>query len=380
MERIHFSNYFGTTPLTIGAARFATVTTIPSIDPTHDAPLTFSGNTSVTIPAGQSAISDPVNIDVEFGQMMAVSMYLEGTFGPLTQHDAQVITNYATPSGAGNRTTDSVGTSLTAQTSEWFLLSEMDVYGPYQGTVALFGSSPIDGHNSNYGNQYSYPTANVPIAGQNNDRVADWLARELNAAGYKIGIANAGVLGDPAGTGGPGNAGVSPGVERIGRDALNLPSIKTVVISLGSIDLRGTFCQDATEVETALTSMVSQAQAAGVQVILATVAPSSPCEATGVANSGPYFSAASPWAGDLNPGPENPDETQRHILNDWIRTTGAQLPGVVGIADFDTAFSYVGVHPDFMIPNLNSGDNFHPNGPGYKVMANSIPINLLLPQ
>jgi lysophospholipase L1-like esterase len=206
------------------------------------------------------------------------------------------------------------------------------------------------------------------------------MARELNAAGYQIGLANAGVLADPAGTGSPISAGVTAGVNRIGRDALSLPSVKTVVISLGSVDLRAGECQDATEVEPALTSMVSQAQAAGVQVILATVSPSSPCQLADVPNAGPYFSAADPWAGDINPGPENPDETQRRILNNWIRTTGAQLPGVVGIADFDAAFSYVGVHPDFMIPNLNSGDNFHPNGPGYQVMANSIPINLLLPQ
>jgi lysophospholipase L1-like esterase len=381
MERVHFSNYFGTTPITIGAARLAIATTVPAIDPTHDAPLTFSGSTSVTIPAGGTVISDPVNITFTFGQKMGVTMYLSGTYGALTHHSSLVITNYTTASGAGNTTTDTAGTSLTNEVAEWYLLSEMDVYGPYQGTVALLGSSPFDGYHSDYGNQNSYPTANNSISGQDNDRVTDWLARELNAAGYQIGVANAGVLADSAGTGDPTvPEGVTPGQGRIGRDVLSLPSVKTVVISLGSVDLRGTSCQDATEVESGLTSMVSQAQAAGVRVILATVSPSSPCEISGVANSGPYFTAANPWAGDSNPGPENPDETQRHIVNNWIRTTGAQLPGVVGIADFDAAFSYVGVHPDFMIPNLNSGDNFHPNGPGYQVMADSIPINLLLPQ
>ncbi len=380
MERVHFSNYFGTTPITIGAARLAVAATVPAIDPTHDEPLTFSGSSSVTIPAGGAVVSDPVNITYTFGQKMGVTMYLSGTYGPLTQHNSLVTTNYMTASGAGNTTADAAGTSLTSQVAEWYLLSEMDVYGAYQGTVVLLGSSPFDGYHSDYGDQNSYPSANYSIPGQDNDRVTDWLARELNAAGYQIGIADAGVLGDPAGAGSPISAGVTAGVNRIGRDALSLPSVKTVVISLGSVDLRSTECQDATEVETGLTGMVTQAQAAGVNVILATVSPSSPCQASGVANSGPYFTAADPWAGDLIPGPENPDETQRRILNNWIRTTGAQLPGVVGIADFDAALSYVGVHPDFMIPNLNSGDNFHPDGPGYQVMANSIPVDVLLPQ
>jgi hypothetical protein len=51
------------------------------------------------------------------------------------------------------------------------------------------------------------------------------------------------------------------------------------------------------------------------------------------------------------------------LVNQWIRTSGAQLPGVVGVADFDQALSDP-AHPDFLISNLNSGDNYHPNGYG----------------
>ena len=31
-----------------------------------------------------------------------------------------------------------------------------------------------------------------------------------------------------------------------------------------------------------------------------------------------------------------------------------------------------------MIPNLNSGDNFHPNGAGYGVQSSAIPLNAIL--
>jgi hypothetical protein len=66
-------------------------------------------------------------------------------------------------------------------------------------------------------------------------------------------------------------------------------------------------------------------------------------------------------------------------MNTWIKTAGAQLPGVVGIADFDAALLYT-AHPDFMIPMYNSGDNFHPNGPGYGVQSSAIPLKSILGQ
>jgi hypothetical protein len=69
---------------------------------------------------------------------------------------------------------------------------------------------------------------------------------------------------------------------------------------------------------------------------------------------------------------------QRNLVNAWIRTTAATLPGVVGIADLDKALADP-AHPDFMLPNLNSGDNFHPNGVGYGVQSGAIPLDVLLP-
>ncbi len=96
-------------------------------------------------------MSDPVNLTYTFGHKLAVTAYVQRTFAPLTQHDSQVVTNYSSAANAGNTTTDTGGTSLSQANTEWFLLSGMDVYGQYQGTVAIFGSSTIDGHNSNFG-------------------------------------------------------------------------------------------------------------------------------------------------------------------------------------------------------------------------------------
>jgi hypothetical protein len=378
-ERVRFSNYYGTEPVTIGAARLAIAATPPAVDSANDAALSFSGSPSITIAPGTEVTSDPVNVTYAFGQKMAVTAYVQGTFAPLSQHNSQAITNYNSVIDSGNTTTDAVGTSLSQANSEWFLLSGMDVYGQYQGTVALFGSSTIDGHASNYGDTNAYPVPNVAIPGQDNDRISDALARTLNAAGFHLGVLNAGILGEAAGPSSGSAPGVD-GVDRIGRDVLHQPGIKTVVIDLGQVDLRQNSCGEATDVEDALQSMVAQANAVGVRVILGTIAPASYCTLATSPNYGPNpVNDGGPFAGDSNPGPRNPENVQRQLVNTWIKTTGLTLPGVVGVADFEGALAGSD-HPDFLIPNLNSGDNFHPNGVGYQVKSQAIPINSILPK
>jgi hypothetical protein len=381
-ERLHFSNFFGTTPITIGTARLAIdPNDNAAIDPTHDVAITFSGSSSVTIAPGQNIVSDPVQLTYTFGQKLAVSMYVKGTFPPLTQHVTDVQNNFASAVNAGDTTSDATGSSLTQQTQEWFLLSGMDVFGPYQGTVVVFGSSSIDGNHSDYGDTNLYPTANVPVPGQDSDRPSDWLARQLIAAGYNMGVLNAGVSADPAGpnTGATPATGIADGIDREQRDVLDQPGVTTVVTYLGAVDIKTQDCKSAPDVEDSLTQIISMAAAANVRVIVGTLPPSTFCVVSGMANFGLSPTAANPYAGGATtPGPINPGETQRMLVNTWIRTTAVNFPGVVGIADFDKALADP-ANPSFLLPNLNSGDNTHPDGFGYSVQSSAIPLNLILP-
>jgi lysophospholipase L1-like esterase len=264
-----------------------------------------------------------------------------------------------------------MGISLT----DWLMVTGIDVYGSYQGSVVVFGSSSIDGHASNTVNTTGYPAASVADPTLDNNRPSDWLARQLIAAGYRMGVLNAGAVGDPAGEDSTTASGTTTaGVDRMQHDVLQQANVKAVVIYFGGVDTR-IDCKPATDVEVSLSNMVQQAQAAGVRVILATLPPSEYCTTT----PGLIPTSANPYLGDINPGPENPGSTQRRALNDWIRTTGSTLPGVVAIADFDKALADP-VHPDFMIPVLNSGDNFHPNGEGYGVQSSAIPLSKILGQ
>lgn len=374
-ERVHFSNYFGTTPITIGAARLAVASSgdqSAAIDSSQNAGLTFNGSKSITLQPNQEIDSDPVNVTYSFGEWLAVSVYMQGAFPALTEHNAQVSNNFFSPSGAGDVTNDIAGRSFTTSSQEWFLVTSVEAYGPFQGTVAFFGSSSVDGHASNYGDTNSYPVSNVGIAGQNIDRPTDWLARSLQTAGYSLGVVNAGLLADPAGhDANTANGSVLSGIDRFQHDVVQQPGIKAVVIYIGGIDLRGD-CLTATTIEGSLSNIIAQANSAGIRVILATLPPSEYC-----LTGSPLPSPANPFAGDLNPGPENSGSTQRRALNTWIRSTAAHLPGVAGVADFDAVLAYP-AHPDFIIPNLNSGDNFHPNGAGYGIQNSAIPLKALL--
>jgi hypothetical protein len=86
-ERVKFSNHYGTTDITLGAARLSVAQKdgSPGIIAGQDVPLLFSGAKSVTIPAGGSVTSDPANLSFGMGQLLAISTYLQGSFGTVSR-------------------------------------------------------------------------------------------------------------------------------------------------------------------------------------------------------------------------------------------------------------------------------------------------------
>ena len=375
-ERVRFSNYYGVKPVTIGQSRLAVGADGSSaVDSTQNVQLLFHGRASITIAPGQVVTSDPANLSFSFGQVLAVSMYLKGSFPLVSRHNALFRQNYESADGAGDLTTDTAGTSFTTAHDEWLLLNGIDVYGPYQGTIILFGSSTTDGLHSDYSSDQVYPKPNVPVVGQHSDRLSDWLARRLNAAGYQIGVVNLGIPGDTA-TEDITNTinDVQDANQRIGHDALVVPNPLLMVTYFGSIDIRSPDCKSAPAIIQATTTMIATAHAANLPVLLATIPPSAFCTNPAESNFGPYPNPGDPYAGGVaETGTPNGGELQRIALNAWIRSTGATLPGVVGVADFSAALTDP-ARVSFLLAPYNSGDNFHPNGKGYHAEADMIPL------
>ena len=286
MERVRFSNLYGNSPVTIGAARLSVARRYTAhINATQDAPLTFDGQASVTMAPGQVVTSDPVSITFAFGQTLAISVYLPGTFGPVARHSSIFVSNYFTNNGAGDRTKEPLGKSFTHTTTDWLLINGIDVYGPYQGTLALFGSSTTDGFHSNYSDNEVYPVPNAPVANQFNDRLSDWLAQRLNAAGYRIGVVNLGIPGDTVTSDIVNTINDTRNAnDRVRSDVLTLPNLLGALTYFGSIDIRSPDCQSAPAIEAATTTMIATLAAAKVPVVLATLPPSAFCTNAAQAN------------------------------------------------------------------------------------------------
>src|SRR5580765_4441767 len=76
--RVHISNAFGTTPLSLTSVHIARPLSPgqPKIDIATDKMLTFSGKPDVTIPAGAEFISDPIEYPMAALSDLAISLHM----------------------------------------------------------------------------------------------------------------------------------------------------------------------------------------------------------------------------------------------------------------------------------------------------------------
>src|SRR5688572_21713006 len=119
--RIVLSNTFGSAPLVIGAAHVALRDKEDTIAATRGGTLTFSGRTSVTIPAYAVVYSDPVQLSVSPLADLAIDVYLPGstsTPAALSMHGSSFQTSYVSETGnhAGVAKLPTVAT-----TRSWFV-------------------------------------------------------------------------------------------------------------------------------------------------------------------------------------------------------------------------------------------------------------------
>jgi lysophospholipase L1-like esterase len=347
--RLHFSNFFGTAPVVLGAIHVGLQASGAAVS--GDVPVTFGGASTVTIPAGAFVTSDDVAFSFTYGDVLAVTEYVSGNWTALTQHTqgAGVVTSYATASSGGDQTADLAGTHFTQHILETYLLDRIEVYGDYAETVATLGSSTTDGIASGLDAHETYP---------------EQLAAALHAAGRDdVGVANVGIAGTTVL--GPG---ATAGINRFARDVVALPNVTTVIDYLGANDLRIN-CVAAGALIAGKQSLLSQAHAAGIKIYVATTAPSTFCGNQNPSGFGTRFAQGSG------------EEAQRFLVLDWERgaTKASGDGGPSAVADAIVDFNGAIVDPSntsYMLPALDSGDDIHPNATGYGLMVKAIPLSL----
>jgi lysophospholipase L1-like esterase len=333
--RIRVSQAFGAPAVTIGAAHIAIRATESAIVPESDRTLTFSGKPSVTLYAGQIAISDPVKLDVRPVTDLALSLYFPGETGPPTSHTFGLRPAYVSKQG------DQTGASSIADPAvigeSYYWLTGVDVLAPaLAGTLVTFGDSITDGDQS------------TP------DTIGMWpavLAARLqrNPATSSIGVVNAGisgnrVLGDN-----------TSGLARLSRDVLAVPGVRWMTLLEGINDITNatrtgqagaTFTADT--LIAAYRQMIELAHSDGVKVIGCTITP----------------------YGGSNVYTEQGEDI-RQAVNRWIRTGGA----FDAVADFDRA-TRDEQDPSRFRTEADSPDMLHPANAGYALMAQSLELSV----
>ncbi|CCK29775.1 secreted protein [Streptomyces davaonensis JCM 4913] len=340
--RITLSNLFGQSPLTITHASLAVASgsdTAAAV--THSMRrLTFGGDTTVVIPPGGQVMSDAVRVGVPADADVLVTTYSPTASGPVTYHPHARQTSYV---ARGDRTEDATGTAYTEEVGVWRYLTALDVLSKdADGTIVVLGDSLTDGITSTSGANRRWPDA---------------LSRRLRtalAAGEDLprySVVNQGISGNRILTGGLGRPADNPsGLDRFGRDVLNVTNVKVVVIVLGVNDiLRDPQLADPNRILGGLRTLVGQAHARGVKVIGATLMP---------------------FGGHR--GYTDEREGVRQQINSEIRA-GKVFDAV---ADFDEALRDP-YNPRKLRPDYDSGDHLHMSDRGYEQMAEAVDLKSL---
>jgi lysophospholipase L1-like esterase len=334
--RVVFTNEFGMDPLTIGAGQIALSAGGSEIDLASAKTLTFGGQTSIVIPPGASAISDPADVNVLPLANVAISLFIPAQpISRVSVHDMAFQTNYQVPG-------DVISEKRLENAKEiysWPFLKGLDVKaGGDTGSIVALGDSITDGYGS---------TRNA------NARWPDVLARRLqaNKTTARLSVLNEAIaanrlLRDDLGP---------SALARFDRDVLVQAGVKYLIIleSINDIE-RATdprLPSDIVSVQdiiAGLNQLTERAHVHGIRVIGATLTPIS-----------------------AKGAPHPAREALRQAVNQWIRTTNT----LDGIVDFDKAVRDPTDPMDFR-PGSDSGDHVHPNDAGYQAMGDAIDLKL----
>ena len=329
--RLKLTNEFSQEATEIRAVELAIAKTAGSsceIDEQSTVSLTFDGNSSVTIPAGEKVVSDAVDFRMDARQNVAITIHYGKTSKSVSGHPGSRTTSYLKE---GNTTdfTDAI------RTDHWYNILAMEVDVPKKaGAVAILGNSITDGRGSTTNQQNRWP---------------DVLSRRLlqNKKTRSVGVLNMGIGGNCVLGGGLGPA----AVKRYPRDLFGQEGVKWIILfeAVNDLGYARNGVQSAERIIDVYKQIIEEAHQKGIRVFGATITP---------------FKGNNYYSEDHEKG--------RNAINEWIRTT-EMLDGVI---DFDQAVrnpqDTAAMQSQFLFEN----DWLHLNAEGYETMGGCIDLNL----
>ena len=331
--RVRLSNDASAQPITIGPVLASMSGTTPgSINAGVSLPVLFGGQSTITIPANGSVLSDPVPGYVFAQSDFTVGFYVAAeSVGP-TDHTYGQSTVYV---AQGNQVASPQLTGAVSITARP-ILAELDILQPAAaGTIVTLGDSITDGYGSTVDANHRWP---------------DTLATRLqqNTAVPLLGVVNAGIGGNQLTRDGFGASALA----RLARDVLAVPNLRYVTVLIGINDIGFSASLQiplqASDLIQGYKQIIAKMHERNVKVLIGTVMP--------VGGS----AAFSPF-----------EETIRAQVNTWIRAG----QGFDGVLDFDAVVRNPSA-PGQLLSGYDSGDHVHPNDAGYAAMANAIDLSL----
>ncbi|MFI0770911.1 SGNH/GDSL hydrolase family protein [Streptomyces sp. NPDC021218] len=327
--RIRLSNAFGDRPLTLDSVYAGVQKSGAELKPGSNRRLTFGGGHTVTIPAGEVVFSDALPGSLPAATNLVISLHTPDASGPATGHGMAMQTSYTTQ---GDHTGEESATHWTDTTGSWYYLDAATVRtSAATGAVVALGDSITDGWQS---------TTDL------NRRWPDYLARRLDKAATGVrGVANEGISGNKVLADGAGQSALN----RLDRDVLSLPGVRTVFLFEGVNDIKAHTGVTATDMIDGYRRIIARAHAAGKCVVGATVGP---------------FKGWSEW--------DAAAERVRQDINAFVRSSGE----FDAVTDFDRALRSP-YDPERVLPFLDNGDHLHPNDKGMQAMADAVDLTAL---
>jgi len=357
--RIRLSNVFGTRPVTFDDVFVGLQQSGAALVEGTNAAVQFGGKTSVTIPAGESVVSDPRTLRFAGpsaaallrGRKLAVSFHVAGESGPMTWHAKALTTSYLTAPGDGSKSSDTAETGFPFSTTSWYFLDEVDMsVADRTQLIVAFGDSITDG-------------TGTTINGD--DRWPDVLSRRLHARfgdDYVVvnqGIGGNQVAGPPDYSPDKSFAGGPSAISRLDRDIISLPGVSAVIWMEGINDF-GAADAAVETVEAGFSKGVARLreQIPGVTIVAATL------------TSALHSIIVSHGRVEV--------DAKRKELNEFLRASKI----FDGVIDFDavTFDAATGEIKPAMQPNSSTGgpgDKLHPNRAGYAAMGNAIALEMI---
>jgi lysophospholipase L1-like esterase len=349
--RVRISNRYGETPLVVGAAGIAPALR-PGAPDLAAAPvaLRFDGAAGITLAPGAEALSDPLDMATQDGELVAVSLYVESAPATGSVHIAAHATAFLAPgNGVMARAIDGARALTSWYQVEGIEVDPGRVRSPsvQPGVLVAIGDSLTDGTGAGLDRDERWP---------------DWLGRRLHDGhAAPLAIVNAGIGGNRmlADDNGPRL------LARFAHDALDRPGVTHVLALIGVNDL-GRQHRDGLDTPAARAAMLAELEQGWLYLARA-------AHARGVCL---IAGTLTPYGGTPLYAPAADNDLDRLRLNAWLRAHAADDGPLDGVADFDAAVRDPAA-PERLQAGFDAGDHLHLSPAGYRALAQAVPLDRL---